>query len=208
MKRDRPRALLLDFDGVLRRFDEAHPTAVELQYGLPAGALLTTAFEGSRLRPVLVGEHTHAHWLAVIGTTLAESHDIDPAVAAGAVVQWQTDRGTVVPEVLSLVHELRAAGVPVGLATNATDLLTTDLDALGLVGAFDAVINSSAVGAHKPSPAFFAAACQAIGAPPAACLFVDDDDRNVRGARAAGLSAHRWAGPADLRYLRAALLGA
>jgi putative hydrolase of the HAD superfamily len=27
----------------------------------------------------------------------------------------------------------------------------------------------------------------------------------VRGARAAGLAAIRWGGPADLRYLRAAL---
>ena len=45
--------------------------------------------------------------------------------------------------------------------------------------------------------------------PPERCLFVDDQERNVRGARAAGLSAYRWNGPADLPYLRAALgLGA
>jgi len=36
-------------------------------------------------------------------------------------------------------------------------------------------------------------------------LFVDDDDRVVRGARAAGLSAYRWAGPEHLSYLRKVL---
>jgi putative hydrolase of the HAD superfamily len=34
---------------------------------------------------------------------------------------------------------------------------------------------------------------------------VDDDDRVVRGARAAGLSAYRWTGPQHLTYLRKAL---
>jgi putative hydrolase of the HAD superfamily len=36
-------------------------------------------------------------------------------------------------------------------------------------------------------------------------LFVDDEDRNVRGAREAGLAAFRWTGPMDLPYVRAAL---
>jgi putative hydrolase of the HAD superfamily len=67
------------------------------------------------------------------------------------------------------------------------------------------VVNSSVIGFAKPTPSYFAAACAALDVPPRLCLFVDDSDRFVRGARAAGLSAHRWTGPADLPYLRAAL---
>jgi putative hydrolase of the HAD superfamily len=107
--------------------------------------------------------------------------------------------------VLDFVRQLRADGVPVGLATNATSLLDADLDSLGITDEFDAVINSSAIHAHKPTGEFFTAACAAVGKAPSRCLFVDDEDRHVRGARAAGLSAHRWTGPADLPYLRAAL---
>ena len=67
------------------------------------------------------------------------------------------------------------------------------------------VVNSSVIGVHKPAQEYFQAACVALDTPPARVLFVDDEDWAVRGARAAGLSAHRWGGHADLRYLRAAL---
>jgi putative hydrolase of the HAD superfamily len=109
------------------------------------------------------------------------------------------------PVVLALVREVRAGGRPVGLATNATGLLDADLDLLGLTGEVDAVVNSSAVGAAKPARQFYAAACAALGLPADLVLLVDDDDRAVRGARAAGLSAYRWTGPDDVRYIRAAL---
>ena len=56
---------------------------------------------------------------------------------------------------LTFVREVRAAGLPVGLATNATDRLDADLARLGLVGEVDVVVNSSAIGVHKPAPEFF-----------------------------------------------------
>jgi phosphoglycolate phosphatase-like HAD superfamily hydrolase len=76
----------------------------------------------------------------------------------------------------SFADEVRAAGLPVAL-----------------VGGFD-------------GPGFFAAACESVDTPAARCLYVGDDDRAIRAARAAGLSAFRYTGTADLGYLRAALL--
>lgn len=198
-----PEALLIDLDGVVRTFDSDHAAAVEREFGLPAGSILDSALARTRLRPVLVGDEPHRFWLDSIVLDLADAAGgADRALAA--VEKWHTHRGEVVPEVLALVRELRAAGVPVGLATNATSRLDEDLELLGLVGEFDAVVNSSVVRAHKPTAEFFTAACLAVAKAPSVCLFVDDDDRNVRGARAAGLSAYRWNGPDDLRYLRAA----
>jgi putative hydrolase of the HAD superfamily len=60
------------------------------------------------------------------------------------------------------------------------------------------------LGSYKPQKEFFRAACELIDTPPAQCLLLDDSDRNVRGARVAGLSALRFSGPADLSYARAA----
>ncbi|MFC8296318.1 HAD family hydrolase [Micromonospora orduensis] len=204
MARERATALLLDLDGVLRRFDPAVAAGVEREYGLADGVLTEIAMQWGRLQPVLTGQVTHADWVTSVADALAEPAG-GPDRARAAVEQWQRYRGEVDTEVLDFVREVRAAGITVGLATNATDLLDADLAALGLVGELDVVVNSSTLGVHKPAPEYFQAACQALATPPARVLFVDDEDWAVRGARAAGLSAHRWGGHADLRYLRAAL---
>jgi putative hydrolase of the HAD superfamily len=193
--RQRPEALLIDFDGVLRIWDPSRTAAVEEKYGLPAGALMETAFAWPRLRPALVGEVTDAIWMAEVGAALD---------APDAVQEWQSYRGEIDQDVLALIRDVRAAGWPVALASNATDRLTGDLAALGLAGEFDAVVNSSELGTPKPTREYFAVACAAVNRPPDRCLLVDDDDRQVRGARVAGLSAYRWTGAGDLRYLRAA----
>ncbi|MEV4820818.1 HAD-IA family hydrolase [Micromonospora sp. NPDC049274] len=204
MARERATALLLDLDGVLRRFDPAVAAGVEREYGLADGVLSEIAMQWGRLQPVLTGQVSHADWMSSVAEALAEPAG-GPDRARSAVQQWQRYRGEVDTEVLDFVREVRAAGVRVGLATNATDLLDADLTTLGLVGELDVVVNSSALGVHKPAPEYFQAACQALATPPARVLFVDDEDWAVRGARSAGLSAHRWGGHADLRYLRAAL---
>jgi putative hydrolase of the HAD superfamily len=194
--RARPTALLVDLDGVLRRWDPEVPARIEAAHGLPAGSLTKTAMDWSRLRPAITGEVTHAGWMAGVAEALG---------APRAVAEWQEYRGEVDPDVLALVRDARAAGVPVAIATNATDHLDADLRALGLTDEVDAVVNSSVVGAHKPTREFFAAAATTLRTPPDRMLLVDDSDRFVRGARVAGLAAYRWNGPADLPYLRAAL---
>ncbi|MET8120739.1 HAD-IA family hydrolase [Micromonospora sp. NPDC005189] len=204
MARERATALLLDFDGVLRRWDPAVPAGVEREYGLSEGVLGEIAMQWGRLQPVLTGQVSHADWMSSVADALTEPAG-GPDRARAAVEQWQRYRGEVDTEVLDFVREVRAAGIRVGLGTNATDVLDADLAALGLADELDVVVNSSAVGVHKPAPEYFQAACVALRTLPAKVLFVDDEDWAVRGARSAGLSAHRWGGHGDLRYLRAAL---
>jgi putative hydrolase of the HAD superfamily len=201
MRRQPARALLIDLDGVLRRWDPAVPAAVEQSYGLAEGTLLDTAMSWDLLRPAVAGELTDAEWMAAVADRLP----LPAPEAVAAVAAWHKDRGSVDQEVLAFVREVRAAGVPVGLATNATDLLRGDLAALGLTGEFDAVFSSWDLKIHKPAPEFFARACAALGLDPPWVLFVDDDDRAVRGARAARMPAFRWTGPSGIPYLRRAL---
>jgi putative hydrolase of the HAD superfamily len=186
MRRQPPRALLIDLDGVLRHV--ATPPPPE-------------ALAWERLRPALAGEISHEEWLAA---TIAAMPG-DPAAAERAVAEWAADRGTVDAVMLGFVGDVRAAGIPVGLATNGTDRLPADLVALGLDGAFDVVVNSSVVGIHKPAPGFFEAACDAIGVAAPWVMVVDEDDRAVRAARALTMLAYRWTGREGLPYLRAAL---
>jgi putative hydrolase of the HAD superfamily len=199
-----PEALLIDLDGVVRVFDPRVTESVERDFGLPDGALVRSSSSWARLRPAIVGDESHEVWLDSIVLDLTDAAG-GANRAMAAVDQWQAYRGDVVPEVLDFVREMRARGVPVGLAANATSQLDADLHKLSLSGEFDAVVNSFAIHAHKPTGEFFTAACAAVGTAPSRCLFVDDEDRHVRGARAVALSAYRWTGPADLPYLRAAL---
>jgi putative hydrolase of the HAD superfamily len=202
--RPRAEALLIDFDGVLRRYDRAVQAAVEVRYGLPAGTVLDAALQWPRMLPAVTGQVSRAEWLDGVAASLADRVGGLEA-ARRLVAEWEAYRGEVDPDVLAFVREVRAAGTPVGLATNATDDLPADLAALGVADDFDAVVSSADIGVHKPAREFFHAACRAVGAPPERCLFLDDDDRNVLGARAAGLSAFRYISAADFTYVRAAL---
>ena len=199
--RDRARALLIDLDGVLRRWDPAPMIAVEVKYGLKPAALLETSMSWDLYRPAVAGEITHAEWMRLVADRLP----LDGAEATAAVAEWQEYRGEPDPEVLAFIREVRAGGRKVGLATNGTDLLAADLDLLGLTGEVDIVINSWDLKVHKPAPEFFRKACLSIGNLPKHVLFVDDDDRVIRGARVAGLSGYRWAGPEHVPYLRKVL---
>lgn len=196
MRRRRPaEALLIDLDGVVRQFDRSY--SVEQRYGLPDGAFLKAGMEWTRYVPAVTGAWTRAQWLDAIAEATGAPRE--------ALDEWDEYRGYVNEDVLAFVREVRAAGVPVGLATNATDDVRDDLKKLALESEFDQVISSAEIGFHKPSRDFFIQACTFMGTPPDICLFVDDQDRNVQGARAAGLSAMRFTVLDDLRYVRAAL---
>jgi putative hydrolase of the HAD superfamily len=201
VQRQPARALLIDLDGVLRLWDPAATVTVEAAHGLEPGTLLATAMTWELYRPAVSGEITDAEWMGLVASRLP----LPPSDAEAAVAEWQTHRGYVDDEVLAFVREVRAAGRPVALATNATDRLRGDLASLGLDGEFDAVVSSWEIKAHKPAPEFFARACATLGLEPPWVMFVDDDDRSIRGARAAGLVALRWTARRDFAYLRPAL---
>jgi len=202
--RPRAEALLLDFDGVVCHHDPARSAIVEERYALAPGTVFATMMEWARYLPAVTGRTTRAEWLDGVAEALADRvGDVDRARAL--VRELDLYRGELDPLVLALVREVRAAGLPVALISNATAELADDLAAFGIAGDFDAVVNSSVVGVHKPTVEFFQIACEAVGVPPRHCLVVDDTDRNVRGARVAGLSAYRYEPPDDLRYVRAAL---
>lgn len=195
--RERAQALLLDFDGVLRHYDPAVDHAVEDRFGLDRGTILKTAMEPDRYQRLVSGGWTRSEWHSDIAAYLE--------IPLDAMAELTAYRGYVDHEVLAFVRDVRAAGVPVALCTNAPRDLDDDLAQLGLVEEFDAVVNSAVVGAAKPTPDYFKAACLAVRTVPRLCLFVDDSHRNVEGARRVGIAAYRWNGVVDLPYLKAAL---
>ncbi|WP_432986714.1 HAD family hydrolase [Dactylosporangium sp. CA-233914] len=200
----RPTALLIDFDGVLRTFDPSENAKIEQLYGLEPGTVLDTALEWDRLLPAITGHRTRAEWLATVADALAGRVG-GRERAAELMAEWEVYPGVIDPDVLRFVRDVRAAGLPVCLATNATVEFRDVLASFDLTGEFDAVAVSAEIGVHKPAKEYFAAACALIDTPPPRCLLVDDTDRMIRGARAAGLSAYRYTAGDDLTYPRRAL---
>jgi beta-phosphoglucomutase family hydrolase len=89
---------------------------------------------------------------------------------------------------LTLLQQIKAAGLKIGLAT-AADNTNVDftLDALGIRHFFDAIVSSDMVKEGKPSPAVYLQTAQLLSVMPAKCLVFEDTASGVEAAIAAGM---------------------
>jgi HAD superfamily hydrolase (TIGR01509 family) len=93
------------------------------------------------------------------------------------------------PGALELLAAVRAAGIPVGLASNsARTFVDRALSVAQLAdGHFDVVLSAEDVDRPKPAPDLYLAACAALGAAPERAAALEDSQPGVVSARAAGL---------------------
>ena len=114
------------------------------------------------------------------------------------------DRMIVAPEMLKLLRDLRAAGVPTGCLSNGPPEVVEQSWAPLLKDALPAVaVVSGALGIGKPEPAAFEAVANALEVAPAECVFVDDTEMHVDAARAVGMRAVLFEG--DVAAIRSEL---
>lgn len=97
------------------------------------------------------------------------------------------------PEAGKVFEAVRSAGLKVAVVSNFDTRLRPLMGALQCCDWFDALAVSAEVGAEKPNPAIFWAACELLGVKPEEAVHVGDDRRNdVWGARDAGCDAWLW----------------
>lgn len=116
------------------------------------------------------------------------------------------------PPVVALVHDLRAAGVRLGVLTNnIREFRPMWRSMLDFDELFDDVVDSHEVGLRKPNPAIYRLALERLGAQADRTAFLDDVASNVDAALSVGMRAvvvdvdpaeavatvRRWAGLAD-----------
>ncbi len=90
------------------------------------------------------------------------------------------------PGVLPLLTELKAAGLKVGIGSaskNAREVVRR----LGIASFIDAYADGHAVERSKPAPDVFLAAAGMLGVSPAACVVVEDAEAGIQAAHAAGM---------------------
>lgn len=85
----------------------------------------------------------------------------------------------------------RAAGLRIGVLSNfSLASLSESLQIVGLADLVDIACAATVIGASKPDPAAYNAVLHALQVSPARCLFFDDEQPCVDGARAVGLQAY------------------
>lgn len=196
------RALLIDLDGVLRLWSPDNDRLAERVGGLPAGAIRRAAFSKDLLLPAITGLVSDEQWRQQVLDRLRA--EFPAADTERAVQTWSESSGAVDQAVLRIVRACRRAA-RVALVTNATSRLPRDLERLGIGDEFDAVVNSSVVGAAKPQEDIYMAALASAGVPAAQAMFVDDSPANVEAAVGLGMVGHLYR---DAQALHAQLVHA
>jgi putative hydrolase of the HAD superfamily len=191
-----PRALVLDFGGVISRtLFETH-AETEQALGLQPGTLHWRGpFDPSsdalwqRMQAGQISEreywlHRAAEVGALVGerwTTMAEFVRRARGNAPSHVIR---------PEALVAIRVCAAAGIPLAILSNELDLFYgADFRAkLPFLDAFDVIVDATYTNVLKPDPEAYASCAAALRLTAPECVFVDDQLRNVIGARAAGMS--------------------
>jgi HAD superfamily hydrolase (TIGR01509 family) len=86
------------------------------------------------------------------------------------------------------VRELRARGIPVGVASSSPrERLDRTLARADLAAGFDVTVAGDEIAHGKPAPDMFLAAAARLGVSPAHCVAIEDSPPGVASALAAGM---------------------
>ena len=189
-------ALVVDLDGVLRLWDLDGIPRAEKALGLPVGAISCVAFEPQRLARAMDGRLTFEDWDAEIGAAVAAEHGVSPDAVAEAFADtpWRINL-----DVLDAIRAVRDKGVPVGLLSNASTRLRSELADAGLADELDVIVSSADIGVAKPDPEAFRHIAELLGVPVERCAFVDDMIVNVEAAAELGMRAEHYRDPDGFR---------
>jgi len=190
-------ALLLDFGSVITISAFERQREIETLLGLPGGSLdwrgpvdpATDTLWQDMLRGKISERDYWARRAAEVGRMLGHE-DWTPLDYFKAIRGSDPDRA-VRESARRTVSAARAAGLFVGIVSNELELFwgRPFMDRLDLLREVDVLVDATHTGVLKPDPRAYRAALDALGVRAERALFVDDQQRNVDGARAAGMAA-------------------
>lgn len=193
-----PHILLLDFGAVISRtLFETH-AHTENVLGLPAGTLTWRGPLAPETDPLWramqrdeITERNYWERRAREVGALAGEAGWTPMTLMQKARQGMSAAQVVRPEAAALVRQIAAAGLKAGILSNELALFfgPTWRSELPIMDQMTHIIDASDGGPLKPDPAAFERAVHAFGEPARAFVFVDDQARNVEGARAFGMTA-------------------
>ena len=187
--------IIFDCDGVLidSELISARMLIAELKgYGVDMDMSFVSRHFLGRSYPVVLKE-VRERW----GVALPDRFETD--YRARLLAAFERDLSAM-PEVCETIAALR---VPYCLATSSSpDRLRRSLDITGLAPLFAGrLFTASEVKVGKPAPDLFLHAAAKMGAPPNACVVIEDSLNGVRAGLAAGMQVWRFTGGSHLAGL-------
>jgi 2-haloacid dehalogenase len=132
-------------------------------------------------------------------TLLVRSHPEHETPIRAFHERWHETVSGVFQENVALLERLREAGVPNYCITNFSGAKFKEAQSrYPFLARFDGVIVSGDERVLKPDPAIYKLLLDRYGLAAADCLFIDDSQANVDGARAVGMHAIHYLEPMDL----------
>jgi putative hydrolase of the HAD superfamily len=198
-------AVIFDIGGVVMDSPLHAIARYEREHGLPANAVnhaVLAAGETGAWARLERGELTLQ--------TFCEPFEADCRARGlavdGARLMAYVARSTVErPAMIESIRRIRGAGLKVAALTNnwvAEGRRVAD----GLRGHFDVFVESAVVGLRKPDPRIYDLVCRELGVAPTRAAFLDDIGRNLKAARALGMTTIKVDDPGQaLRELGAVL---
>lgn len=191
------KAIIFDFGGVISRtLFETHPLT-EASLGLPSGSLTWMGPFDPETDPLwrdmqadVISERDY--WYArtrelggLAGQEWTAFSDFVKAVRGDAPAE------VIRPEFLQTVEAALAAGLRLAVLSNELDLFygADFRKKLPFLAHFDTIVDATYTGILKPDPRAYEACLTELGLTAGECVFVDDQDRNIKGAEKVGLRA-------------------
>jgi putative hydrolase of the HAD superfamily len=185
------RALLLDRDGVLTHFDlpllrEVLSPLVPVPLDALALRWQRWCERGGPRTPAEEGAFWAGFWDHVADELELSEHARERLHAFD-----YTSAVRAFPEVRDCLLSARARGLAVGVLSNFPLVsLDASLVAAGIADAIDVARSAPMIGASKPQAAAYLALTAELRVAPEDCLFFDDEQEHVEGARALGIQAY------------------
>lgn len=183
------RAVIFDLGGVVLDSPLHAIARYEADLGIPAGhvnrVVVATGPSGawSRLERGEVGMAEFA--LAFERECSEAGHAISATEMMARIMGSSGPR----PAMLTAIRALRKRGLAVGALTNNWASPREERSASDVLrGEFDVYVESSVVGMRKPDPRIYLHACEALKVAPGEAIFLDDIGRNLKAARALGMT--------------------
>lgn len=91
-------------------------------------------------------------------------------------------------QIISLIDQLREKGYKVGLLSNASGEVASNIKALNLADHFDSFLFSAEIGLQKPDPKSFKQLAQSLGVEIEQLVFIDDAEPSLAKAEETGFT--------------------
>jgi HAD superfamily hydrolase (TIGR01509 family) len=175
-------AVIFDCDGTLVDSEPLARTAWERALS-PYGYVLTD--DDAEASVGLPYPRVHAYFAERVELPAAEPFWTEFSGELFALIDREL---TPFDDAVTAARELRARGVPVGVASSSPrERLHRTLRRAGLLDAFDVIVAGDEVANGKPAPDMFLLAAERLGVPPDECVVIEDSPPGVQAGLAAGM---------------------